>query len=201
MKTKGWAIGAAALAVVLLVIGLVMQNQSNFSNHYVKTQLASHGIVFTPVSQLLPAQKQQSCLVNNAGKLMTTGTQAECYALYQIGIDITQIDHGKTYFQDHYNGYLADQKMYAALKTDPQAKLPATQAAIQASQKADGIANALLAGEATKGLLLTAYGFSILGVRGDRRRWSASFLPERSRWLRSPLRLHHESAGRPRRSS
>ena len=57
------------------------------------------------------------------------------------------------------------QTMYAALAKDPQAKLPATQAAVQASQKADSIANDLLAGEATKGLLLTAYGFSILGDR------------------------------------
>jgi hypothetical protein len=165
MKTKGWAIGTAALAVVLLVVGLVLQNQSNFSNHYVKSQLASHGIVFTPVSQLLPAQKQKACLVANAGKLMTTGTQAECYAQYQIGIDMLQIDHGKSYFQGHFNGYQQDQKMYAALKADPQVKLASTRQAVQTAQQADAISNALLAGEATKGLLLTAYGFSILGVR------------------------------------
>ena len=165
MKYRGLGIGAAALAVVLLVIGLVMQNQSSFSHNYVRSQLSAHGIVFTPVSGLLPQQKKVACLVANTGKPLTTGSQAECYGLYQIGIDVTQIDHGKTYFQDHYNGYLMRQTMYTALAKDPQAKLPATQAAVQASQKADSIANDLLAGEATKGLLLTAYGFSILGDR------------------------------------
>ena len=118
MTTKGWAIGTAVLAVVLLVIGLVMRDQSNFSNHYVKSQLASHGIVFTPVNQLLPAQKDKPCLVANAAKLMTTGTQAMLTGA-QIGIDMLQIDHGKSYFQGHYNGYQQDQKMYTGAEDRP----------------------------------------------------------------------------------
>ena len=49
MKTRGFAIGAFVLAVVLLVLGLVLQNQANFSSDYVKTQFAERGITFTPV--------------------------------------------------------------------------------------------------------------------------------------------------------
>ena len=30
---------------------------------------------------------------------MTTGKQAECYAKYQIGIDLGLVDNGNTYFQ------------------------------------------------------------------------------------------------------
>lgn len=165
MSAKKSAIGFGFAAVVLLALGLVLQNQSDFSNNFVAGQMKAHGIYFTPVSHLMPIQQRVPCLVANAGKPLLTGAQAECYAMYQIGLDLTVVDHGKTYFEDHYNGYLMRQKMYAALRADPSAKLPATQAAISASQKADAIANDLLAGEATKGLLLTAYGFSILGER------------------------------------
>jgi hypothetical protein len=165
MKNKGLAIGAAVLAVVVFAIGIVLQHESDFSNNYVKDQLTAHAIRFTPAAGLMPAQQKVPCLVHNAGKPLTTGKQAECYALYQIGIDLTMVDHGKTYFQDHYNGYLERQKMYTALKSDPNAQRPATQAVVERSQRADAIANDLLAGEATKGLLLSAYGFSILGDR------------------------------------
>lgn len=163
MKTKGFTIGALLSALVLLVLGAVLQNQSSFSNNYVKSQLVAHGISFTPKEGLMPSQQQIKCLVKNAGKPLKTGKQAECYALYQIGIDLTVVDNGKTYFEDHYNGYLSRVKMYDALKADPNS--PATLELVKISNRAYSIANDLLAGEATKGLLLTAYGFSILGER------------------------------------
>src|SRR4051812_46229029 len=95
MKNRGLVIGAALLAVAAFAVGLVLQHESDFSNSYVKSQLVAHGIRFTPVAGLMPAQKQVPCLVHNAGKALTTGAQAECYALYQIGIDLTVVDHGK----------------------------------------------------------------------------------------------------------
>ncbi len=163
MKNKGFTLGVLLSAFVLLVLGAVLQNQSNFSNNYVKSQLVAHGISFTPKAGLMPSQQKVKCLVKNAGKPLKTGKQAECYALYQIGIDLTMVDKGKTYFQDHYNGYLSRVKMFDALKADPNS--PATLELVKESNRADAIANDLLAGEATKGLLLTAYGFSILGER------------------------------------
>src|SRR5207342_3129985 len=111
--------GAFVLAVVLLVLGLVLQNQADFSSNYVKTQFAERGITFTPVDALLPAQKKVACLVANAGKPLTTGKQAECYAKYQIGIDLTLVDNGNTYFQSHYNGYLARVAAAKALQENP----------------------------------------------------------------------------------
>ena len=94
MKRRGLTIGAFVLAVVLLVLGLVLQSQADFSSNYVKTQFAERGIIFTPADALLPAQKKVRCLVANAGKPLTTGKQAECYAKYQIGIDLTLVDNG-----------------------------------------------------------------------------------------------------------
>ena len=163
MKTRGLAIGAFVLAVVLLVLGLVLQNQADFSSNYVKTQFAERGITFTPVDALLPAQKKVACLVANAGKPLTTGKQAECYAKYQIGIDLTLVDNGNTYFESHYNGYLARVKAATALQANPTD--PATQDLVKQADEASRKADDLLAGEATRGLLLAGYGFSVIGDR------------------------------------
>ena len=119
--------------------------------------------MFTPVANLQPQQKKIPCLVKNAGKLMTTGKQAECYAKHQIGFDLTLIDNGKTYAQDHYNGYLSRVKAAQAVTKAPDA--PETAELVKAAAKQDRISDDLLAGEATKGLLLTGYGFGVIGDR------------------------------------
>ena len=163
MKNRRFAIVAVVLAVVVLVLGLILQNQADFSRDYLHDQLAEHGITFTPVANLLPEQQKIPCMVANAGKPLLTGKQAECYAKYQIGIDLTYVDGGKTYFQSHYNGYLSRVKAAAAVEAAPND--PATAALVKAATDADRTADDLLAGEATKGLLLTGYGFSVMGDR------------------------------------
>ena len=67
-------------------LGLVLQNQANFSRNYVSDELTAHGITFSPVEALLPSQKYVECLIANAG------------------LDLALVDGGKTYAQDHYNG-------------------------------------------------------------------------------------------------
>jgi hypothetical protein len=156
-------IGTTVLAIVVLVLGLVVHNQADFAHDYLHDQLAGQGITFTPTAGLMPAQQKIPCLIANAGKPLLTGAQAQCYAKYQIGIDLTTVDGGKTYFQAHYNGYLMRQKAAAALKAAPND--PATAALQAQAQQADQTSNDLLAGEATQGLLLTGYGFSVMGDR------------------------------------
>ena len=163
VKTRGLAIGAFVLAVVVLALGLVLKNQADFSRNYVKAQLVERGISFTPKEALLPDQQKVPCLIANAGKPMTTGKQAECYAKYQIGIDLGLVDNGNTYFQSHYNGYLARVKAATALQTDPTA--PATLELVKQADEQSRKADDLLAGEATRGLLLAGYGFSVIGDR------------------------------------
>ena len=160
---QGKAIFAGLIAVVFLALGLVLKNQADFSHDYVKSELEAHGITFTQVEFLLPSQKDVPCLVENAGKLMTTGKQAECYAKYQISLDMDLIDNGNPYFVTHYNAYLSDVAKYTAIQADPND--PAIPDLLQASLDAHRKADDMLAGEATKGLLLTAYGFSIIGDR------------------------------------
>jgi len=163
MSRRGVAIGACALAVGVLVLGLVFKNQADFSRDYVKRELTEKGISFTPVENLLPQQKDIACLKQYAAKPLTTGKQAECYARYQIGIDLTVIDGGKTYFQDHYNGYLARVKAAQALQSDPGSA--ATADLVKQADQIQRTADDLLAGEATRGLLLSAYAFSVIGDR------------------------------------
>ena len=69
---------------------------------------------------LLPNQKTVPCLVENAGKQLVSGKQAECYAKYQIGLDLALIDNGKTYFEDHYAAYLLRVKAQQALAAAPE---------------------------------------------------------------------------------
>jgi hypothetical protein len=157
------AIVLAVLAVGAFALGLLLKDQADFSRDYLRSQLDQRGIVFTPVDALLPAQRDVPCLVDNAGQPMTTGKQAECYAKYQIGIDLTMVDNGHTYFESHYNGYLARVKADEALRTKPDD--PATQELVKQADVATRKADDLLAGEATRGLLLTAYGFSVIGDR------------------------------------
>ena len=157
------AIFAVVIAVVLLALGLVLKNQADFSRDYLKSQLEAHGITFTQVEFLLPSQKDVPCLIENAGKPLTTGKQAECYAKYQIALDMDLIDNGNPYFVTHYNAYLSDVAKYSAIEADPND--PAIPGLVQASLDAHRKGDDMLAGEATSGLLLTAYGFSIIGDR------------------------------------
>ena len=64
----GVAIGLGVLALSFAVLGLVLNNQANFSKSYVHDQLAEKQITFTPVENLLPNQKTVPCLVENAGQ-------------------------------------------------------------------------------------------------------------------------------------
>jgi hypothetical protein len=152
------------IALGFLALGSVLTNQANYAKNYVHDQLAEKHITFTPVVGLLPDQKKVPCLVQNAGKQLVTGAQAECYAKYQIGLDLLMIDNGKTYFQDHYAAYLLRLKAQQAVANDPSS--PATQQLVRQSAAFSQKAEDIFDGETMRGLLLTAYGFSLFGDRG-----------------------------------
>ena len=69
-----------AVAVLLVVLGLVLRNQADFAKSYVHDQMVEQRISFTPAAGLSADEKTASCLVDNAGKPLLTGKQAECYA-------------------------------------------------------------------------------------------------------------------------
>jgi hypothetical protein len=154
--------GGLGLAVLLFVLGMVMTSNANFSKTYVRDQLAQQQISFKPKAALSAEEAKSACLVKYAGQKLTTGKQAECYANEFIGLHVKSIAAGKTY------ATLGDSQ------TELKAKVAAATAANDpklpeyTKQLADVTAQreTLFKGETLRGLLLTSYGFSVLGLKG-----------------------------------
>jgi hypothetical protein len=158
-----FSIGGLLLAVLLLVLGLVLRNQANFAKSYVHDQLSAQQITFTPAAGLAEEEKAAGCLVSNAGKQLSTGKQAECYANRYIGLHVKAINGGKTYSQTSGESRAARAAADKALAADPNA--PASKDLDNAAKALAGKTDTLFKGETLRGLLLTSYGFSIFGER------------------------------------
>lgn len=154
--------GGLALAALLLVLGLVMTSNANFAKSYVKDQLSQQHITFKTADTLTAEEKQAACLVSYAGKPLTTGKQAECYANAFIGLHVKSIAGGQTY-ADLGAPQSALTAKVAAAKTanDPALADLQTQLATITGQR-----TTLFQGETLRGLLLTSFGFSVFGVKG-----------------------------------
>jgi hypothetical protein len=143
-----FATGGLLVAILVLVLGLVLQNQADFAKNYVHDQLAQQKITFTPAAALAP-NENDPCLKDNAGKLLTSGKQAACYANHYIALHLAEVNDGKTYSETSNDlRAIADQ-------SSPEAQ--ALNAKVQT----------LFRGETLRGLLLTSYGFSIFGDRAQ----------------------------------
>ncbi len=156
-----FSIGGMFLAALLLVLGLVMTSNANFARNYVKDQLSEQNIVFKPAEFLKPEEKA-ACVVENGGKPLTTGKQAECYANEYIGVHVKAVADGKT-FAD-----LGTPQRELQAKVD---EAETANSADLADLKADLAAitvqrDTLFKGETLRGLLLTSYGFSVFGDKG-----------------------------------
>lgn len=159
-----FSVGGMALAILLLILGLVLQNQANFAKNYVHDQLSAQKITFTPEDKLTQEEKDEpgaQCLITYAGQPLTTGNQAECYANYYIALHLSETNGGKTYSETSNDARaLAAQLKTAQANNAPNAADLQTQVtAINAK------VDTLFRGETLRGLLLTSYGFSIFGER------------------------------------
>ena len=161
-----FSVGAVLLAGLLLVLGLVLQNQANFAKDYVHNQLSAQKITFTPKAGLQP-DENAACLTSNAGKPLTTGKQAECYANNYIAVHLAAINDGKTYSETSGESRALSDKAAAATKAG---SADATDLTTQA-KVLDGKVQTLFRGETLRGLLLTSYGFSIFGERAQQAAW------------------------------
>ena len=161
-----FSVGGMLLAALVLVLGLVLQNQADFAKSYVKDQLTAQKITFTPADKLTDEEKAEDgaqCLIDNGGQALVTGKQAECYANKYIALHLTEVNDGKTYSET------STQSRAAAAKADAATKAGQADAAdLTAQAKAlDGKVQTLFRGETLRGLLLTSYGFSIFGERAQ----------------------------------
>lgn len=156
-----FSVGGLLLAVLLGILGLVLQNQANFADDYVTEQLSAQRITFTPEEALSPEEREADCLVEFAGEQLSTGEQAECYANEYIGLHLTETNEGKTYAETSSESRaLAAEAEEAAENGDPNAAELAAEA-----EELNGKVQTLFRGETLRGLLLTSYGFSIFGER------------------------------------
>lgn len=157
-----FSIGGIALAVLLLVLGLVMTSNANFAKTYVKDQLSQQHITFKAADALTAEEKAAPCLVKYAGEALTTGKQAECYANDFIGLHLKGIANGQTY-ADLGAPQSALTAKVAAAKAANDPTLPDLQAqlATVTAQR-----TSVFQGETLRGLLLTSFGFSVFGVKG-----------------------------------
>ncbi|NES30762.1 hypothetical protein GCE86_30865 [Micromonospora terminaliae] len=158
-----FSIGGLGLAVLLLVVGVVLTTNANFANRYVHDQLAAQHISFTPADKLSDEEKKADCLREYAGKPLTTGKQAECYANEYIGLHLKSIGGGKTY-ADLGAPQTALREQVAQAEQAKAANLADLQ-----KQLADVTAQreTVFKGETLRGLLLTSYGFSEFGRKAE----------------------------------
>lgn len=158
--------GGITAAVLLLVFGFVLKGEADFATDYVADQLGEQAIYFTPAEFLSEEEAEAECLVEygtgeEADRLMQTGEQAECYANHYIGLHVSHATGGLSYAelgtpQRALRAQITEAKEANA---DNVEELEAELAAI------DGQRETAFKGETLRGLLLTTYGFSIIGAK------------------------------------
>jgi hypothetical protein len=156
-----FSIGGVGLAGLLLIIGVVMSSNADFSKQYVTDQLKEQKITFKAADKLTDEEKQAPCLVEYAGQELTTGKQAECYANEFIGLHVKTSGKGRTYAE------IGDDQ--TALRAQIAAAGGAANAPDLQKQLTDLTATreTVFKGETLRGVLLTSYGFSELGNKAD----------------------------------
>lgn len=157
-----FSIGGVGVAILLIVLGLVFKTEADFAKTYVADQLGQQRIYFAPVEGLSDAEREVDCLVDNAGEQLLTGAQAECYANEFIGRHLVAATGGLTYAelgepQAELRAAIAEAR--DAGDDELVAELQAQLAAVDRQR------DTAFRGETLRGLLLTTYGFSLLGEK------------------------------------
>lgn len=140
-----------------------MTSNANFSKDYVTDQLSQQNITFKAAAELTAEEKAAPCIVANAGKALTTGKQAECYANNFIGLHLKSTADGMTYAEIGVPQSELRTKLAAAQKAGDPAAADLQKQLTDITTKRD----TLFKGETLRGLLLTSYGFSVLGDKAD----------------------------------
>jgi hypothetical protein len=159
------ATGGAMFAVLILVLGIVMRNESEFAKRNVAEQLSEQQIFFKDESKLTPSERALPGMVEFAGQQLLTGEQAAAYAGL-IGLHLKEQAEKAGYPNATYASIgtpqteLRNQVAQAKAANDPNAaELEKQLAAVNA------LRDSQFRGETLRGLLLTTYGFSVLGER------------------------------------
>jgi hypothetical protein len=161
--------GGLMVGVLILILGFAVASQYSFAQNYVKEELGAQKIVFAPAANLTDAEKNwqpgSTCLTTYAGQTLETGAQAQCYAKYYIR------EHMKSSAESAgFPG--ATYATLGSIRTDLTAQVTAAKAKGDTSGAADiqkkfdaatSLRTTMQTGETLSGLLLTVYGFSVVG--------------------------------------
>jgi hypothetical protein len=143
------SVGGVVLVIVLAVAGALLLFGYSFANNYVRTQLAEQQITFPSAAAFAHPDGQEitksmtPTVSQYAGQQLLTGQQAEVYANDFINVHLGEIGGGKT---------------YSELSAEAMA-LPKGSAAYTA---AEAKVQTVFQGTTLRGLLLEAYGFSLI---------------------------------------
>ncbi len=152
------AFGLVATVVFVVAGGLLTWGYT-FADDYVTDELTSQNINFPPAEAL--TEEGRTDLLEYAGQQVTTGKQAEAYASYIDG-HLEGIADGQTYAE------LGSVERAAKTAVTDATEAGAPQAEIDELQAtADDITNqrnTLFKGETLRGLLLSAYAWSTVGM-------------------------------------
>jgi hypothetical protein len=150
------AVGAIA-AVVFVIAGGLLTWGANFSDDYVRQELASQNVFFPDADELRAEGRDD--LVEHAGEQVTTGRQAEAYASY-IGGHLEGIAGGRTYSEIDDRGAAAavTEAQESGASAEEVAELQAT------ANELKGQRDTLFKGETLRGLLLSSYAWSTIGM-------------------------------------
>ncbi len=166
--------GGLVLAVVLLALGLVLQNQANFAKDYAATQLGAQ-LITMPAADALGGADQQpggECLVkfgqgDAAARLMTTGAQAECYANQYIAYHMRSSAEEAGYPGATYSTLGGITRGIQSQIDEATTAGTDTTALTAQLTAANALRDTMFKGETLRGLLLTTYGFSVFAERLD----------------------------------
>ena len=165
MKRKtldiGMSSGGILLAALAIILGFVFQANADFATSYVRDQLSDQKISFPAVENLTEAESGVSCLIEYAGTVLDSGKKSECYANEYIGDHLKGIGGGETYASLGTPQRELQSQVDAAKKAND-----STLVSLEADlAKISGQRETMFKGETLRGLLLTTYGFSVLGEK------------------------------------
>jgi hypothetical protein len=145
------SVGGVVVVIVLVVAGSLLMVGYSFANNYVHTQLAEQQITFPSAAAFAHPDGQEitksmiPSVSQYAGQPLLTGQQAQVYANDFIAVHLQGIGGGKTYSQ-----------LSAAAQALPKGSAAAT--------AAEAKAQSVFQGTTLRGLLLEAYGFSLIAL-------------------------------------
>lgn len=138
------SLGGLALAIVLLVVGVLFKQNADYAKTTVKDQLEVQQIFFPPREALSEEELDQPNLPQYAGEQLSDGEMARVYADEFIALHLAESTDGRT---------------YAQLSTESRENPD--------DEELKGLVQTAFRGETLRGILLTSYAFWQLGVKAD----------------------------------